>query len=114
MQDNTCEALSGRDPMLTETLVQIIFGWPAIIASVLLSVVGVAQKRPTLLVAAGIIGIPFAAYLTAGSRMPGLLLPLFQLGSAYAITRQMTRIAWLLTAPMIIMAAVLAYFVLTQ
>jgi hypothetical protein len=100
--------------MITDALVQIIFGWPAIIASILLSIAGVALKRPAFLVAAGIIGIPFAAYLTAGSRVPGLLLPLCQLGSAYAVKREMTRIAWLLSAPMMIMATVLAYFVLTQ
>lgn len=99
---------------ITDALIQIIFGWPAIITSVLLSIVGVASKKPAFLVAAGVIGIPFAAYLTAGSRVPGLLLPLLQLGSAYAVKRHMTRIAWLLIAPMIIMASVLAYFVLTQ
>lgn len=100
--------------MITDTLIQIIFGWPAIIASVLLSTAGVAMKKPAFLVAAGIVGIPFAAYLTAGSRVPGLLLPLFQLGSAYAVKRQNTRIAWLLVAPMILMSIILAYFVLTQ
>lgn len=100
--------------MITDVLVQIIFGWPAIIASILLSITGVARKRAGLLVTAGVIGIPFAAYLTAGSHLPGLLLPLCQLGSAYAIKQQRIWLAGLLVAPMIIVTVILAYFVLTQ
>jgi hypothetical protein len=99
---------------MVDALVQIIFGWPAIITSILLSIAGVLLKKPKFLVAAGIIGIPFAAYLTAGSRLPGLLLPVFQFGSAYAVRRQKILMAWLLIAPMIISAAMLAFVVLTQ
>ena len=103
-----------RSPGIAELLIQIIFGWPAIVTSIFLSVVGISLKKPLLLVAAGIIGIPFGGYITAGSHLPGLLLPLFQLGSAYAIKRQKTLIAWLLIIPMVITAAMLAYLVLTQ
>lgn len=99
---------------MMDVLVQIIFGWPAIITSILLSIAGILLKKPQLLVIAGFIGIPFGAYLTAGSRLPGLLLPLFQFGSAFAVKRQKTLIAWLLVAPMIISALMLAYIVLTQ
>lgn len=99
---------------MTDIIVQIIFGWPAIITSILLSIAGIVLKKPTFLVIAGFIGIPFAAYLTASSHSPGLLLPLFQFGSAYAMKRQKTLMAWLLVAPMIISALMLAYVVLTQ
>jgi hypothetical protein len=34
---------------MSETLVQIIFGWPAIITSILLSIVSVSLKEPALL-----------------------------------------------------------------
>jgi hypothetical protein len=63
---------------------------------------------------AGFVGIPFAAYLTAGTHLPGLLLPFFQFGSAYAVRRQKTLIAWLLIVPLILSAVALAYVVLTQ
>jgi hypothetical protein len=99
---------------MTDIIVQIIFGWPAIITSIVLSIAGILLKRPAFLVVAAFIGIPFAAYLTAGSRMPGLLLPLFQFGSAYAVKYQKTLLAWLLIVPMIIAAVMLAYVVLTQ
>ena len=96
-----------------DILIQIIFGWPAIITSILLSVAGIWLKKPTLLVIAGIVCIPFTYYLS-GFRTPAVVLPLFQFGSAYAVTRQKDWLAWLLVAPMVIIAALLAYAVLTQ
>ena len=84
-----------------------------IITSILLSIAGVWLKRPTLLVAAGIVCIPFTYYLS-GYRTPAVILPLFQFGSAYAVTRQKNLTAWLLIAPIVIIAVTLAYAVLTQ
>ena len=98
---------------MTGLLVQIIFGWPAIITSILLSIAGVWMKKPGLLVAAGIVCIPFTYYLS-GYRAPAVILPFFQFGSAYAITRQQNLLAWLLIVPLIVIAVVLAYIVLTQ
>jgi len=98
---------------MTDILVQIVFGWPAIITSILLSIVGLWLKKPTLLVVAGIVCIPFTYYLS-GFRTPAVVLPLFQFGSAYAITRQKKLIAWLCIAPLVMIAIVLAYAVLTQ
>src|SRR5687768_5608701 len=98
---------------MTDILVQIIFGWPAIITSILLSIAGVWWKKPALLIAAGIVCIPFTYYLS-GIRLYALILPLFQFGSAYAVMRQQNLIAWLLIAPLIIVAILLAYAVLTQ
>jgi len=98
---------------MTDTLVQIIFGWPAIITSILLSIAGVWMKKPGLLVTAGIVCIPFSYYLS-GYRPPAAILPFFQFGSAYAITRQQSLLAWLLIVPLVVIALVLAYIVLTQ
>jgi ABC-type phosphate transport system permease subunit len=99
--------------MIGEILVQIIFGWPAIITSILLSVAGIWLKKPALLVVAGIVCLPFTYYLS-GFRTPVVILPLFQFGSAYAVSRQKTLIASLLLALLVIIAGMLAYAVLTQ
>ena len=99
---------------MTEVFVQTIFGWPAIITTILLSITGVVLKKPVLLAIAGIICIPFTYYISNGFRTPVLLLPLFQFASAYAITRQRNVIAWLLIAPLVMVSATLAYAVLTQ
>lgn len=98
---------------MTDILVQIIFGWPAIITSILLSIAGVWWKKPALGIAAGIVCIPFTYYLS-GIRLYAITLPLFLFGSAYAVMWQQNRIAWLLIAPLIIVAVLLAYAVLTQ
>ena len=98
---------------MTDILVQIIFGWPAIITSILLSIAGVWLKKPSFLVAAGIVCIPFTYYLS-GYRMPAVILPFFQFGSAYAVTRQKNLLAWLLIVPIVVIAILLAYIVLTQ
>jgi hypothetical protein len=99
--------------MLGQILIQIVFGWPAIITSIVLSALGVWLKKPVLLVIAGIVCLPFTYYLS-GFRTPAVILPLFQFGSAYAVARQKPLIAWLLIAPIVIIAAMLAYAVLTQ
>lgn len=100
--------------LLSDLLIQMIFGWPMIVVSILLSIAGAGRKKPAFLVAAGVIGIPFAAYFTAASQLPGLLLPAFQMGAAYSVKRQKDLLAWLLIAPMIFVAVWLAYAVLSQ
>lgn len=99
---------------LSDLLVQAIFGWPMIVVSILLSIAGVWLKKPAFLVIAGVVAIPFSAYITAATSLPGLLLPAFQLGAAYSVKRQKPVLAWLLIAPMIIVAGYLAYAVLSQ
>jgi len=99
--------------MMPELLIQIFFGWPAIITSIVLSIAGIWLKKPGFLVAAGFICIPFTYYLS-GFRTPALLLPFFQFGSGYAIRYQKPLLAWLLIAPLIVIAVLLAYAVLTQ
>jgi hypothetical protein len=99
--------------IMSDILVQIIFGWPAVITSILLSIVGVWLKKPGFLITAGIVCIPFTYYLS-GYRTPAVILPLFQFGSAYAITLQKNLLAWLLIFPIIVIALILAYLVLTQ
>ena len=95
-------------------LVILLFGWPAVITSVLLSVAGLFLKKPLLLMAAGIICVPFTYYISGGFRSPALVLPLFQFGSAYLISSQKILAAWTMLLPLVMISAVLAYVVLTQ
>jgi hypothetical protein len=99
---------------MTETLIQVTFGWPAIIISILLSIVGLMLRKPALLIVAGIICMPFTYYVSNGFSNLAVVLPLFSFGSAYAITRQKKLIAWLCITPLVVIAAALAYTVLTQ
>jgi hypothetical protein len=98
-------------------LVRIIFGWPAIITSLLVSIAGLLLSKPRLLVAGGVIIIPFSFYLGGGYpalRLLTILLPLFQFGAAWALRRGKKTLAWLLLAPLGIASGLLAVAVLTQ
>jgi hypothetical protein len=99
---------------ITDYLVQIIFGWPAIILSLAASVAGVAWKRPWLCVLGAALFAPFSYYLAgamAGNWLM-LALPLFQLAAAYAVHKDNMRYAWLLLLPSLLISAWVAGLVL--
>ncbi len=100
--------------MFFETIIQIVFGWPAIIVTILLSIAGLILKKPALLIVSGFICIPFTYYASNGLQNPFVILPLLQFVSAFAITRQRQVIAWLLIVPLVAISMMLAYAVLTQ
>ena len=99
---------------LSDAFAIICFGWPAVIGSMLLSVVGVLMKKPKLLVIAGFALLHFTYYLSNGLRNPLVVMPLFQFASAFAISRGNTRLAWLLLAPFLAVGLWLAVVVVTQ
>jgi hypothetical protein len=84
-----------------DSIVAIFFGWPAIIASIVLAIVGLIRTNYRLLVAAAIIGLPPAWFLSGFPliQSPVFLLPLFLFGSGYLIYRGQEMWAWLLTIP---------------
>jgi len=102
---------------MTDTLVQTILGWPALIASLLAWLAGLVTKKFILVMSAGIIILPFAffylgAYL--GSGWLGLLFSLGHFASAIALRQNKMLLAWLLLAPYTLFVGMLAYIVLTQ
>ena len=99
---------------MKDLFVQIIFGWPAIIVTILLSITGLVLKKPALLVIAGFICMPFTYYASNGLRNPFVVLPLLEFASAYAVTRQRTIAALLLITPFIIISILMASAVLSQ
>lgn len=101
---------------MSDTLVQIIFGWPAILISIALALIGLLKKRPWMLVLSGLVCIPFSWYLSRyqGLCTAALLLPAFQLGSVWAIRTGRMKLAWLLLLPVVLAAVGLAVVVLSQ
>ena len=101
---------------MTDILVQIIFGWPFIITSLLVSLAGLISKRyKYLFIAAGLL-FPFSLYLSGYPFVRGLslALPLCLIGSAFAVRNQKMMIAWLLLLPPVLVSLWLAVIVLTQ
>lgn len=101
---------------MQQIIVQIIFGWPFIILSLLLSGAGIIAKRPAFLVAGAVIFTPPAWYLSGypSIRWFGILLPVLILGAAYSVERGKTGLAWILLAAPLLVSAWLATVVITQ
>ena len=81
-------------------LAQIFVGWPAVIVSLILLVVGNIKKRFVWALVGAVLSIPFSLNLAAMPKLTyAILLPLFTFGSAYMIRRGNQRLAWLLMVP---------------
>lgn len=88
--------------MLNEILIQLVFGFPAGIISLLLSVLGIRKRWPLALIIAGIWGFFATYYISAALRMPLYLIGLLQFGSAFAVYKGNPRNAWLLLIPLLL------------
>jgi len=101
---------------MSELITQVIFGWPFIIASLILSVMGVATKLPKYLVAGAMFFMPPSLYLSGfpAIRWLAYLLPFCILGAAYFVGKNRLWISWLLLLPPIGVSVWLAYLVMNQ
>lgn len=95
--------------MLSDILVQFVFGFPAGVISLSLSALGIWKKWIIWLLIAGVLTVPFSFYLTAASGLPLYLIALFQFGAAYALVKQKTRLAWSLLIPLLLTTLFMAY-----
>jgi hypothetical protein len=102
--------------VINDVLVQIVFGWPAILTSLTVSALGVGLRRPWLLLLGAILFVPFSFYLggAPGSMFLPVLLPLSLAFAGYAVFKGNTRLAWLLLSPPVLVSAWLAVVVVTQ
>ncbi len=96
----------------------VLFGWPATLASLIVSMIGIVRGRPSWLVAGAILSSGFAFYLY-GWPLPvfkalGLALPLLHLAGALAVSRHKAWAASLLLVPHVAVNIYLAASVLSQ
>jgi hypothetical protein len=92
----------------------IVFGWPAVIGAMALSVAGIVRKKPGFLLTAAVIVLPFALYLAATPRLRwvGLLLPVSLLVAAAALKKGRPTVAWALLVPAAALCSYVALIVL--
>ncbi len=94
----------------------MIFGWPAVIASVVLALVGIATMRARMVLASAVVACPFLFYLFLTPRFrwvaPPVAVLLFL--AARAAARTQRRTALLLVAPYIGLLVFVAYLVVNQ
>lgn len=79
----------------------ILLGWPAIVVSIALSVMGIVRRRPAWLVVAAIVVVPISLYLagTPRFRWIGLVFPVLLFGANIAVRRSHLWLAWSLFVP---------------
>ena len=98
---------------MSEVLIQIFLGWPAILFSLGLAIAGILSKKPATSLVGGVLFLPPAWYLSHYSTVFWLL-PILLFGSTYAISRDMVRLAFLLMIPVLVAIAALGIVVLSQ
>jgi len=94
----------------------MLLGWPALLASIFLSVAGIAYRKPTWLAVAAVIVVPITFYLAA-SPIPGWpasVMPLALAGAAIAVRGRHIKSAWFLLSPLAGLSSWLAVAVMSQ
>lgn len=84
--------------MLNFFLIALV-GWPAIIATVILMVIGLIRRDYRFLVGAAVLAFPFSWYLSGFPVIRSLtfLLPLLPFGAGFAQSRDHEMTAWILS-----------------
>lgn len=100
-------------------LLSLFVGWPAILATVILALIGLIKNNYRFLFAAAILALPFSWFLSGFPAMqfPSLLnifLPAFLYGSSYFMFRGREMIAWLLSIPFFLAVLLLLFAVGAQ
>ena len=98
---------------MTDFLIPMLFGWPMISLSLGFTFAGILLKRSTLSLVGAVLFLPPAWYLSLYSAF-SLILPLCLFGSAYAVSKGKSGLAFLLIVPILLVTSWLAYIVLTQ
>src|SRR6267142_5467519 len=95
-------------------LVAVVFGWPAVITSIVLTLAGIAASRWRLVLGGAVVGSPFLFYLFLTPRFGSVALPaaLLHFAAVPAVARGHRVAALALAAPFVALAMVVAQLVL--
>jgi hypothetical protein len=101
---------------MLQILVIIFLGWPAILASVILSLIGLMRFNFKFLIAAAVLAFGPCWFLSGFPKVasPIFLAPTLVFGAAFAQSRGHEMIAWLLVIPYYLLVGLLAYLVFVQ
>ena len=103
-------------PTNTIPFVAVLFGWPAVVLSLTLTLTGIAVGRWRVALAGTLIGSPFLFYLFGSPRIGWLSLVIgaLYLGSAQAVARSQRALALAMATPFMLLAGFIAWLVLNQ
>lgn len=96
---------------MIDFILSILAGWPAILASVILAVLGLLKSNYRLLVMSAIIAFPFSLYLSGFPviRSPVFLTPALVFGAAWAMRYGREMLAWILGIPFFLVVILLLF-----
>ena len=103
---------------MLDFLLSLLVGWPAILVSVILTVLGLVRRTHPFLYAAAIIAFPFSWFLSGLPvvTFPAVLLlfvPALLFGSSYAMSRGREMVAWLLAVPFFLVVLLLFFVIVS-
>jgi len=98
---------------MLEFLLSLLVGWPVIVVTLILALIGLIKNNYRYLLAAAILALPYSWFLSGFPviRSPAFLLPTFLFGSSYSMFRGREMFAWLLAIPFFL-AILLLFFVI--
>lgn len=101
---------------LSMPLVAVVFGWPAVIASIVLTLAGIVVSRSRLVLGGAVVGSPFLFYLLLTPRFWWVAPPvaILHFGAALAVAHGYRVTALACVAPFLVLAVVVAEMVLRQ
>jgi hypothetical protein len=97
-------------------LLSLFVGWPAVLATLILAVVGLVKSNYRLIFIAAVLAFPFSWFLSGFPivQSPAFLLPLLLLASSYLMFRGREMLAWLVAIPFFLTVLFLYYSVVLQ
>jgi hypothetical protein len=103
-------------PTDTIAFVGVLFGWPAVVLSLALTLTGIAAGRWRAAFAGTLMGGPFLLYLSGSPRIGWLSLVVgaLYLGSAQAVASAQRALALAMATPFVLLASFVAWLVLNQ
>jgi hypothetical protein len=104
---------------MLDLLLSLLVGWPAILATVILALIGLIRNDHRFLFSAAILAFPFSWFISGLPELhfPAILnlfLPALLYGSSYFMFRGRQMIAWLLSIPFFLAVLLLLFVVWSQ
>jgi hypothetical protein len=101
---------------MMDLLLSLLVGWPAILVTVVLALIGLIKNQYRFLLAAAILAFPFSWFLSGFPilQSPIFLLPLLLFGSSYFMFRGREMIAWLIGIPFFLAILLLLFAIMSQ
>ena len=99
---------------MLDFLLSLLAGWPAILTTVVLALIGLLRSNYRILLGAAILAVPFSWYLSGFPlvRSPVFLTPALIFGAAWAMRYGREMLAWVLGITFFLVVILLLFAVL--